>query len=43
MPRRWLDEQNRLVLVVAYNMVYLLSDTAVETFKNKLAQQRDKA
>ncbi|HCK09910.1 MAG TPA: hypothetical protein DHW45_08545 [Candidatus Latescibacteria bacterium] len=39
----WLDEQNRLVLVVAYNMVYLLSDTAVETFKNKLAQQRDKA
>ena len=36
----WLDERGRLVLVVAYNMIYLLSDTAIDTFRSNLARQR---
>lgn len=36
----WLDEQGRLVLVVAYNMAYMLSDTAIDTYKDNLARQR---
>ncbi|HAA75934.1 TPA: hypothetical protein DCE37_12530 [Candidatus Latescibacteria bacterium] len=36
----WLDESNRLVLVVAYNMIYLLSDTAIDTFNGNLAKHR---
>jgi len=36
----WLDESGRLVLVVAYNMIYLLSDTAVDTYQSNLARQR---
>ena len=36
----WLDESGRLVLVVAYNMIYLLSDTAIDTYQNNLARQR---
>ncbi len=36
----WLDESGRLVLVVAYNMVYLLSDTAIDTYQINLARQR---
>lgn len=36
----WLDERGRLVLVVAYNMVYLLSDTAIETYRANLDRQR---
>jgi len=36
----WLDERGRLVLVVAYNMIYLLSDSAVDTYQSKLARQR---
>jgi hypothetical protein len=36
----WLDERGRLVLVIAYNMVYLLSDTAIETYRANLDRQR---
>jgi hypothetical protein len=36
----WMDENGRLVLVVAYNTVYLLSDTAVDTYQSNLARQR---
>jgi hypothetical protein len=36
----WLDENGRLVLVVAYNMVYLLSDTAIDTYQSNLIRQR---
>lgn len=39
----WLDESGRLVLVVAYNMIYLLSDTAVDTYHENLTRQRDRA
>ena len=36
----WVDEIGQLVLVVAYNMIYLLSDTAVDTYLGNLARQR---
>lgn len=36
----WLDERGRLVVVVAYNMIYLLSDTAVDTFHETMTRQR---
>ena len=36
----WLDERGRLVLVVAYNMIYLLSDTAIDTYHHNLDRQR---
>ena len=36
----WLDESGRLVLVVAYNMIYLLSDAAIDTYQSNLARQR---
>jgi hypothetical protein len=39
----WLDERGRLVLVVAYNMVYLLSDTAIDTYQDNLTRQRAQA
>jgi len=39
----WVDDNGRLVLVIAYNMIYLLSDTAIDTFNASLVEQREKA
>jgi len=38
----WVDQGGRLVLVVAYNMIYLLSDSAVDAFRRAIDRQRRK-
>jgi hypothetical protein len=36
----WVDENHRLVMVVAYNMVYLLNDEAPLLYERALAERR---
>ncbi len=38
----WLNEQHRLVLIVAYNMAYLLNPDAPELYERARAERRAK-